>query len=78
MSTVEIKKRLIDKIQLTRDKKILEEVYRLLAIEEEDSEVLKLSAEQNVVINEARNQIKSGNFLTEEQGNIEIEKWLNE
>jgi hypothetical protein len=78
MSTVEIKKRLIDKIQLTRDKKILEEVYRLLAIEEEDREVLKLSAEQNVVINEARNQIKSGNFLTEEQGNIEIEKWLNE
>lgn len=77
MSTIEIKKRLIDKIQLTRDKKILEEVSRLLAIEEEDHEIVRLSSEQNLIIDEARTQIKSGNFLTEEQSNIEIEKWLN-
>lgn len=42
MSTVELKKRLIDRIEKTEDKRILEEMVRLLEIETEDIEIYKL------------------------------------
>ena len=37
----------------------------------------KLSEEQNTAINEARLQIKNGDYLTNEQADREIEEWLN-
>lgn len=77
MSTVELRKRLIDKIQKTKDERILEEVYRLLELENEDMEMYKLNDDQKAAINEARQQIKSGLFLTEEQANKEIDEWGN-
>ena len=77
MSTVELKKRLIDRIQLTKDERILEEAYRLLEIEGEDLEVYKLHDSQKKAISEARQQVRSGHFLTDEQANEEIDEWLN-
>jgi hypothetical protein len=77
MSTVELRKRLIDKIQKTQDDRILEEAYRLLELETEDTEIYKLNDDQKKAINEARQQIKNGQFLTEEQANQEIDEWLN-
>ncbi|QOI98777.1 MAG: hypothetical protein HRU69_15365 [Flammeovirgaceae bacterium] len=77
MSTVELRKRLIDKIQKTQDGRILEEAYRLLEIETDDIEVYKLNDDQKNAISEARQQIKNGQFLTEEQANKEIDEWLN-
>jgi tRNA A22 N-methylase len=77
MSTVELRKRLIDKIQKTKDERILEEAYRLLEIETEDIEIYKLNDDQKKAISEARQQIKNGQFLTEEQANKEIDEWLN-
>jgi len=76
MSTIELRKQLIDKIQKTDDKKILEEVYRLLEIESEDIEIYKLNADQKKGISEAREQIKNGQYLTEEQANKDIDEWL--
>jgi tRNA A22 N-methylase len=77
MSTVELRKRLIDKIQTTKDERILEEAYRLLEIETEDIEIYKLNDDQKRAISEARQQIKNGQFLTDEQANKEIDEWLN-
>lgn len=77
MSTVELRKRLIDKIQHTQDERILEEVYRLLELDAEDTEIYRLNDDQKKAINEAREQVKSGQFLTEEQANKEIDEWLN-
>jgi tRNA A22 N-methylase len=77
MSTVELRKRLIDKIQKTKDERILEEAYRLLEIETEDIEIYRLNDDQKKAISEARQQIKNGQFLTEEQANKEIDEWLN-
>ncbi|WKZ59616.1 MAG: hypothetical protein QY309_17365 [Cyclobacteriaceae bacterium] len=77
MSTVELRKRLIDKIQKTQDERILEEAYRLLDLETEDIEIYQLNDDQKKAINEARQQIKNGQFLTEEQANKEIDEWLN-
>lgn len=77
MATVELKKLLINRIQMTKDERILEEAYRLLEIEAEEIEVYKLNDDQKQAISEARQQIKSGQFLTDEQANKEIDEWLN-
>jgi predicted transcriptional regulator len=79
MSTVELIKRLIEKIQKTQDDRILEEAFRLLELETtEDIEIYKLNDDQKKAISEARQQIKNGQFLTEEQANKEIDEWLKD
>jgi len=66
---------LIEKISSTKDERILQEVNRLLetGIEEE---VYQLSPEQIVGIEEAKEQIKNGQFLTNEEANKEAQEWL--
>jgi hypothetical protein len=77
MSTIELRKRLIDKIQKTENEALLAEAYRLLEMETEDIEIYKLNDDQRKAIGEARQQINSGQFLTDEQSNKEIDEWLN-
>jgi adenylate kinase family enzyme len=77
MSTVELRRRLIDKIQKTENEDLLAEAYRLLELETGDIEMYKLNDDQRKAINEARQQINSGQFLTDEQSNKEIEEWLS-
>ena len=76
MSTIELKRRLMDKIQKTENEELLAEVYRLLELETEDIEIYKLNYNQRNAINEARQQINSSQFLTDEQSNKEIDEWL--
>ncbi len=77
MSTSELSNRLIEKIKETKDERILEEAYGLLDLENENIEVYKLNDAQKKAINESREQIKNGKFLTEEEANKEIDEWLN-
>ena len=77
MSTIELKKRLIDKIQKTENEGLLEEAYRLLELETSDIEIYKLSDNRKLIVEESRQQIKNGQFLTDEQANKEIDEWLN-
>ncbi len=67
MSAIELKKRLIDKIQRTDDENLLKEAYRLL----------ELSDEQRKKVFEAKQQIKTGQFLTNHQADKEIDEWLS-
>jgi hypothetical protein len=76
MSTIELKKRLIDKIQKTDNANLLEEAYRLLELEMQDIEIYKLTDEQRKAVIEGKQQIKDGNFLTDDQANKEIDEWL--
>ena len=76
MSTSELKKRLIDKIKETDNNNLLEEAFRLLQLEGEDIEAYKLSQDQKNAVNEARQQIKNGQFLTDDEANKDIDEWL--
>ena len=78
MKTIEIKRKLINEVNLSDNKNLLEEFYRFLNLENEMQETYQLSEEQNSAIAEARNQIRNGDFLTNEQANQEIDKWLEE
>lgn len=77
MKTREIKKKLIDEINLSKNEDLLEEFYHFLNRENEIQETYKLNAEQKNAIAEAREQIKNDDYLTSEQANQEIEEWLN-
>lgn len=72
----ELKKQLIDKIQRMDNQSLLEEAFRLLQLESEDIEVYKLFEEQKNAVNEARQQIKNGQFLTDGEANKDVDEWL--
>ncbi len=76
MSTIELRRRLIDKIQNTENEDLLTEAYRLLELETADIEMYKLNSDQRKAISEAREQIRGKQFLTDEQSNNEIDEWL--
>ena len=76
MSAIELRKKLIEKIAKTENEDLLNEIYRLLEMETSDIEIYKVSSDQMDAITEARNQIKNGEFLTDEEADKEIDEWL--
>lgn len=72
MTTLERKKILKERIDFS-DEATLEKIEKLL-----DEEVFLLSDKQIVQIKEAKAEYLKGNFLTEEEANKDIEKWLEE
>ena len=72
MTTPERKKILKERIDFS-DEATLEKIEKLL-----DEEVFILSDKQIVQIKEAKAEYLKGNFLTEEEANKDIEKWLEE
>jgi predicted transcriptional regulator len=77
MNKIKLKEKLIKEIQNLEDENILNEVYRLLEIESEELDVYKLNEEQISAVNEAREQISKGQFLTHGQAKKKIDEWLN-
>lgn len=77
MSTTELRKLLIEKIQLTDDNRLLEEASRLLDVDIEEPDVYILNNKQKQAIEEGRKQIINGDYLTDEQSNKEIDEWLS-
>jgi hypothetical protein len=76
MTVIELRKKLIGKINRIKNDDILEEMYRLIENQEADLDVYNLSADQKNAIAEAQQQIKDGDYLTEEQADKEIDEWL--
>ncbi|MEO6719923.1 MAG: hypothetical protein ABIN67_06130 [Ferruginibacter sp.] len=76
MSSKEMKKQLIDKIQSTNDDKILEEVYRILEVSTQEVDMIMLSDDQKAQIDKGISDIEEGRYLTNEEANREIEEWL--
>jgi predicted transcriptional regulator len=76
MSTIELRNKVIDKIKKIDNEDLLNEVNRLIEIETSDLEVYKFNDEQKAAIEEAENQIRNGEFLTDEEATKDIDKWL--
>jgi len=74
--TSDPKKQLIEKIKGIQDQNIIDEIYRLLGIDFDDT-VYKTTNEQKNAIYEAQKQIKTNQTLSENEANEEIDKWLN-
>lgn len=78
MSVAELQKKLIEKINKTDDIETLEEISSWINLNEDLSNIYVFSEEQLIKLVVAEQQIKDGNFFTNEEVNKETEKWLGE
>ena len=77
MSTLELRKQLISKIQITEDEEILEALLKMLEFELNHSKVYHLNKFQKDAITIAKQQIVNGEVYTEEEANKLTDEWLN-
>ena len=77
METLELKTNLVHAIENLEDKKVLEEVYRLLQITIED-DIFKLSDEQKDKINIGKNQYQNGEFYSHEESEKIMQELLKD
>ena len=78
MSTLELQKQLISKIQITTDQDVLESVLRLLEFETSSDETYFLNENQKAAIVNARQQVANGQFYTDDEVDKLTEEWLKE
>jgi hypothetical protein len=78
MSATELRQRLIETIQATDDEQLLEEAYRLLHSGTDDTGIYQLNDKQKATIQEARQQIREGKYLSGEEADKEVDQWLSE
>ena len=76
MLTTEMKDKLIRKIQTTKNEDVLEEIYRILEVDEQEGDSVELTEWQKQKIQQGLNDITSGNYLPDADANKEVEKWL--
>lgn len=79
MSTSEqqMKLDIINRISVLDDARIIKEIKKLLDFEL-DEKVYELNQSQKNRIEEARQEYKNAQTLTEKEANNEIDQWLNE
>ena len=76
MSTIELKQKLIKKLEFVNEDHLLEEILALIEFQN-NAEPYKLSTEQKEAVDEAREQIRNGEYYTNEEVDQEIDEWLN-
>ena len=75
MSTADLKIDLITQITSITDKVRLKELLQMLKFESDNS-IYLTSEEEKEAISEARNQIANGDFITSDDFQKDIQKWL--
>lgn len=73
----DLKQKLILQINQSQDELLLEEVYRLLIGDEDVSSILDLTTEQKQAVEEAQEQYRKGQFLSQQDADNEIDEWLD-
>jgi len=76
MSDVELKKRLIKRIERSKDSALLREAYRLMGTDTADLEPYKLTKEQQASVDRGKKDIKAGRKLSEREANKAVDEWL--
>ena len=76
MTTIELKKKLIKRINNIEDELLLQEVSRLIDTGEDESDIYYFTEEESRAIEEAREQYAKGEFLSNEEANKEVDEWL--
>ena len=76
MQEENLKDKLINKLKEIDDPAILEEVSNLFELHEPET-VYQTNDQQKKAVEEATEQIKNGQTLTDEQANKDIDEWLN-
>jgi phage tail tape-measure protein len=78
MATVDkIRTGLIDKILSINNKDFLEALDKLISSSKYESEIVKLSDEQKLMLEMSENDIKNGKLISQEAMNKRNLEWLN-
>lgn len=77
MSTAELRKRLIERINRSRRADLLKEAYQLMGTDTEDLEVYKVSPEQRKAIEKGVKAAKAGKVIQAKDADREIDQWLS-
>jgi hypothetical protein len=77
MNASDLKINLIQRITQLKERRIIEEIQKLLDFELDTGEYI-LTDSQKDRIAEAQQEYKNSAFLTDEQANQDIEQWLKE
>ncbi|WP_042723173.1 hypothetical protein [Flavobacterium sp. B17] len=75
MNASDLKINLIQRITQLKERRIIEEIHKLLDFELDTDEYI-LTDSQKDRIAEAQQEYKNSAFLTDEQANQDIEQWL--
>lgn len=79
MTTIELKKKIIDRIRQIENEDLLKETSRLIELEMEDIESpYELSSDMKSAVEEAQSQFIKGEALDHDEANKEIDQWLEE
>ncbi|MDX2002235.1 MAG: hypothetical protein SFW35_07375 [Chitinophagales bacterium] len=78
MSKQELKDHLINLIQDIEDESVLEELKSIIDMVQEEQALYVLSPQQKKALDEAREDIKHGRLISNEDVEKEIDQWLNE
>jgi len=78
MTTNQLKKLLIAKIDDTDDEELLKAVYKIIDFNSSPGDIYVTDKAQKKAIYEAKEQIKKGDIVTNEDVEKEIDKWLEE
>lgn len=78
MTTLELKKKLIKRINSLDDDVLLQEISRLAGIGDEESDIYYFTKEEWEAVEEARKQYARGEYLSNEEANKLFDEWLDE
>lgn len=76
MTAVELKEKLIDKINHTDDVELLNQISRVIDLDNEANDIYILSTDEIKAVKEGIDQIENGNFLSNEAASNLIDKCL--
>ena len=77
MSTAELKEKLIAQINDTDNDELLAEISTMLYIESKSvNGVYQMSDAEREAVEDGLNQIRNGQWVSDEEANREIEEWL--
>ncbi len=77
MSTAELRKRLIERINRSRRSDLLKEAYLLMGTDTEDLEIYKVSADQRKAIEKGLKAARTGKVVAAKDADREIDQWLS-
>ncbi|MDX2189946.1 MAG: hypothetical protein SFY32_08795 [Bacteroidota bacterium] len=66
----------MNQILVVNDEFILEEVNRILNIPTNNTDVFALNKDQVDILTTRANNVSNGNFITDEQSEQDLDKWL--
>jgi len=77
MSTAELKEKLIAQINDTDNDELLSEISTMLYVESKSANgVYQMSEAEREAVEDGLNQIRNGQWISDEEANREIEEWL--